>query len=95
VDQIVELQSTLTMKNVSITETQQSKERGIAGGALFLDGGNSNILKCIFSNNSASLGGAIFFRGNVPGEINHLTASLVVDNCTFSNNMAHYALGSW
>jgi len=69
----VEDGSTLTLKNLTLTEGSDPQ-----GGALFSGGANVNIAGCTFSDNEGGDGGAIFAGGS----------TVVIINSTFTGNFA-------
>jgi CSLREA domain-containing protein len=65
----------LTLRKVTLADANGS---GLAGGAIYNDGGNLTISDATFSGNSAQTGGAIYtYAGNV-----------TISNTTFSGNSA-------
>ena len=63
-----------TMSNISVR----------VGGAIFVDMSNVSIINCIFVNNSAEIGGAMYSTSNIYEVHNNITIS----NSTFISNQA-------
>jgi predicted outer membrane repeat protein len=94
----------LTFRNGTTGATTPQTVGVLVGGALIVNQASPRIESCIFENNRATRGGAIYFRrsasqvigcsfqGNVAtefgGAIRGYAAAVLIDGCTFESNSA-------